>query len=50
MTDYKKEVENVVELSSWRKQLIDGRLNDYYQNPTDMMDFDKTIDDIEKSL
>ena len=46
----KKEVENVVELASWQKQLIDERLNDYYQNPTNMMDFDRTIDDIEKTL
>jgi hypothetical protein len=46
----KEEVENVKELASWQKQILDDRLNDYYQNPTDMMDFDKTIDDIEKSL
>ena len=46
----KKEVENVVELAAWQKQLIDERLNDYYQNPTNMMDFDRTIDDIEKTL
>jgi hypothetical protein len=46
----KEEVENVKELVSWQKQILDERLNDYYQNPTDMMDFDKTLDDIEKSL
>jgi hypothetical protein len=46
----KEEVENTAELGSWQKQLIDERLNDYYQNPTALMDFDKTIDDIEKSL
>jgi hypothetical protein len=46
----KEEAENVVELTLWQKQLIDERLNDYYQNPTTLMDFDKTIDDIEKSL
>jgi hypothetical protein len=45
-----KEVDNLVELAPWQKQLIDERLNDYYQNPTDVMDFDKTLDDIEKSL
>ncbi|MDB5086314.1 MAG: hypothetical protein JWR09_308 [Mucilaginibacter sp.] len=46
----KEEVENVAELAVWQKQVIDERLNDYYQNPTSFTDFDKTIDDIEKSL
>jgi hypothetical protein len=46
----KEEVENVAELAAWQKQVIDERLNDYYQNPTSFTDFDKTIDDIEKSL
>ena len=46
----KKEAENISELTLWQKQLLDERLNDYYQNPADLMDFDKTIDDIEKSL
>jgi hypothetical protein len=46
----KEEVENVKELMPWQKQLLDERLDDYYQNPTSLMDFDKTIDDIEKSL
>lgn len=46
----KEEAENIVELASWQKQIIDDRLNDYYKNPTDVVDFDKTIDDIEKTL
>ena len=46
----KEEAENSVELASWQKQIIDERLSDYYKNPTDVSDFDKTIDDIEKSL
>ena len=46
----KEEAENIVELASWQKQIIDERLNDYYNNPIDVVDFDKTIDDIEKSL
>jgi hypothetical protein len=45
-----EEIDNTGELALWQKQLIDDRLNDYHQNPTLMMDFDKTIDDIEKSL
>ncbi len=46
----KEEAENVVEFSPWQKQIIDERLNDYYKNSKDLADFDKTIDDIEKSL
>jgi hypothetical protein len=46
----KEEAENIVELATWQKQIIDDRLNDYYQKSTDVRDFDKTIDDIENSL
>jgi hypothetical protein len=46
----KEEAESIVELATWQKQIIDDRLNDYYQKSTDVTDFDKTIDDIEKSL
>ena len=46
----KEEAENLVELAPWQKQSIDERLSDYYKNPTDVADFDKTIDDIEKNL
>ena len=37
---------------SWEevKKIIDERLNDYYKNPNDVADFDKTLDDIEKTL
>ncbi len=46
----KEEVESPTELAQWQKQIIDNRLSDYYRNPADVTDFDKTIDDIEKSL
>ena len=46
----KEEAENIVELALWQKKVIDERLNDYYNNTSDIIDFDKTIDDIEKSL
>jgi hypothetical protein len=46
----KEEAENLVELAPWQKQIIDERLNDYYKNPSDVADFDKTLDDIERSL
>jgi len=45
-----KEIENNVELTTWQKNILDERLNVYYLNPSDVIDFDKTIDDIEKSL
>ena len=45
-----KEIENNVELTTWQKNILDERLNDYYLNPSDVIDFNKTIDDIEKSL
>ncbi len=46
----KEEAENLLQLSDWQKQIIDERLNDYYNNKDKVEDFDKTIDDIEKSL
>jgi hypothetical protein len=46
----KEEAESIAELASWQKQVIDERLSDYYNNSSDVSDFDKTIDDIEKSL
>ncbi|MEI2758443.1 MAG: hypothetical protein V9G42_03290 [Bacteroidia bacterium] len=46
----KEEAENVVELATWLKQIIDERLNDYYKNNMDVTDFNRTIDDIEKNL
>ncbi|NVO02305.1 MAG: hypothetical protein HXX09_06340 [Bacteroidetes bacterium] len=46
----REEAENVVELSSWQKNIIDERLSDYYKSPLDVADFDTTIDDIENGL
>lgn len=46
----KEEVVNISELSAWQTQIIDERLNDYYQNPTALSSFDDTLNDIEKSL
>jgi len=46
----KEEAENLVELAPWQKQIIDERLSDYYKNPSDVADFDKTLDAIEKGL
>ncbi len=44
------ELDSEDELPQWQKEVIDTRLDDYYKNPTDVMDFDKMIDDIEKRL
>jgi hypothetical protein len=38
------------ELPQWQKDILDTRLDDYYKNPTEVMDFDKMIEDIEKRL
>jgi len=46
----KEEAENAADLTSWQKQVIDNRLNDYYNNSTDVVNFDKTLDDIETGL
>lgn len=46
----KEESENILELASWQKEIIDDRLNDYYSNQNEVSDFDKTLSDIEKSL
>jgi hypothetical protein len=46
----KEESENVTELATWQKRVIDDRLNDYYLNPADSKDFDKIIDEIKKGL
>jgi hypothetical protein len=50
-TDLQTEKErNSLELVSWQKEIIDERLNDYYKNPNDVVDFDTTIANIRKSL
>ena len=46
----KEEVTNLVELSTWQKQILDERLTDYYQSPENVNDFIKTIEDIERTL
>jgi len=46
----KEEARNPMELASWKKQILDDRLNDYYNDQENVISFDKTLDDIEKSL
>jgi hypothetical protein len=45
-----EEAQNNIELTSWQKEIIDQRLDDYYKNPNDVVDFDTTIANIRKSL
>lgn len=44
----KEETETNSDLSSWQKEIIDQRLEDYYNNPDDVVDFDTTIAIIRK--
>ena len=45
-----EEVQNNVHLSSWQKEIIDQRLEDYYNNPNDVVDFDIAIANIRKQI
>lgn len=46
----REEAINVVELNAWQTQVIDQRLNDYFENPSDVEDFDKMLNEIDKGL
>jgi len=46
----KEEAKSMAELANWQKQVVEERLSDYYSSPTDVSDFDNTIDEIEKKL
>jgi hypothetical protein len=45
-----EEVQNSIELTSWQKDILDERLDDYYKNPNDVVDFDTTIANIRKRI
>ncbi len=45
-----EEVQNSIELTSWQKEILDERLDDYYKNPNDVVDFDTTIANIRKRI
>lgn len=46
----KAESEQSMELADWQKQLIDQRLSSYESDPENVLDFDQTLDDIEREL
>ncbi|WP_185966025.1 addiction module component CHP02574 family protein [Flavobacterium sp. ZT3R18] len=45
-----EEIQNGTELASWQKDILDERLDDYYKNPNDVVDFDTTIANIRKGI
>lgn len=45
-----EETQNGTELTSWQKDILDERLDDYYKNPDDVVDFDTTIANIRKKI
>ncbi len=59
ISDWNKLTKKYVELESnevsndipqWQKDILDKRLQDYLNNPEDVMDFDSFCDEIEKEL
>jgi hypothetical protein len=46
----KEEVLNFDSLAQWQKSIVDQRLSDYYKTDNSTVDFDQTIDEIEKTL
>ena len=45
-----EEFQDNIELTSWQKDIIDQRLEDYYKNPNDVIAFDATIADIRAKI
>ena len=46
----KEESKNATELTSWQKDILDERLDDYQKTPNDVVDFDITIANIRKRI
>jgi guanylate kinase len=46
----KEEMNDISHLSAWQKEFIDERLKDYYSNPEELEDFDKTVENILNKL
>lgn len=45
-----EEIQINTDLSNWQKQIIDERLKNYYNNPNESIDFNQTLNAIEKSI
>ena len=42
--------ETLNDIPQWHKDILDKRLQDYIENPNDVMDFDTFCDELEKEL
>ncbi len=49
-SELQEEVEPSTELMSWQKNILDERISEYFDDPENVGDFERTLDDIEKSL
>lgn len=47
---HKEESQNTTDLASWQKDILEERLEEYYKNPNDVVDFDSTIASIRKRI
>lgn len=47
---YKGIEQEEVEIPDWQKNLVRQRLDDYRKNPGSALDFDSTMDEIEKEM
>jgi hypothetical protein len=45
-----EEAQDSSELSSWQKNILNERLEDYYKKPNDIVDFYTTLDKIRKGI
>lgn len=45
-----EELKNKENLAPWQQEVIKSRLNDYYNNPNNVEDFDNTLNDLDKDL
>jgi hypothetical protein len=48
--DYVRIEEDDFDITEWQKMEVRKRLKDYQANPTDVLDFDNMMDEIEKEL
>ena len=46
----KEESENLIELANWQKEIIDVRINEYYTNQVEIINFDLAIKEIENKF
>lgn len=47
---YKGIEQEEIDIPEWHKELVRQRLDDYRKNPASALDFESTLDEIEKEL